>query len=211
VTGNITIQTTSLQNLNGLDNLQIVGGSLIVKQNNNGLKLTSLSGLQGVLTVGGNLQVIQNNSLVDCCPIELLLINGGVTGTININNPLTSCNSESQILLACPNFSGGSSNNLVIVPTCDDCPNAWQEVPGMEVRFFPNPTTGELTIQFNSSVPVNGTVEIVDLYGRLLRTEILPTNGGEYRLSIATLPAGVYFVRLLEEGMPVWVARIVKE
>ena len=210
VTGNITIQTTGLPNLNGLDNLHIVGGSLIVKQNNNGVKLTSLSGLQGVLSVGANLQVTQNNILVDCCPIELLLINGGVLGTININNPMTPCNTASQILLACPNFTGGNSNNLVVVPPCDDCPIAWQEVPGMEVRLFPNPTTGELTLQFNSSVPVNGSVEIVDLYGRLLHTEILPTNGGECRLSIATLPAGVYFVRFLEEGVPVWVQRLVK-
>lgn len=78
------------------------------------------------------------------------------------------------------------------------------------IRLFPNPTTGELTLQFTGEAPKKGSVQLLDIYGRTHLTEILLPGSREYRLSISTLPAGVYFVRVFEEGVPVWVEKIMK-
>ncbi|MCB0622222.1 MAG: T9SS type A sorting domain-containing protein, partial [Saprospiraceae bacterium] len=55
-----------------------------------------------------------------------------------------------------------------------------------------------------------GNMQIVDLWGRIVAKEVLPPGQQEYTSSIAALPAGVYFVRVLEDGLPVWSQRVVK-
>ena len=210
VTGHVTILSTGLPNLTGLNNLTTIGGNLAIRLNNNGAKLTSLNGLQGLTTVGGNLQVRQNNSLTDCCQIELLLINNGVSGTITINNNLTPCNTVPQILFACPNFDGGGGNNLVVTPPCPGCP-ASGELSDYEVLLFPNPTSRTLTLRFMGTIPENGTVHISDVFGKLLQTESLQPGERTHQFSVSSLAAGMYFVRVTDGGVPIWSEKVVKQ
>lgn len=79
------------------------------------------------------------------------------------------------------------------------------------IRLFPNPTTGELTLEFTGATPKAGTVQILDLLGRTLRTEALLPNSQVHQLSIATLPAGVYFLKVMDGSEPVWVQKVVKQ
>jgi len=81
----------------------------------------------------------------------------------------------------------------------------------MAIRLFPNPTTGELTLEFTSATPKAGVVQILDLYGRQLISQALLPNEKAHSLSIAALSAGMYFVRVMEDGVPGWTRKVVKQ
>ena len=85
-----------------------------------------------------------------------------------------------------------------------------QRVDPRNIQLFPNPTTGDLTVRFAGTPLRAGNMQIVDLWGRIVAKEVLPPGQQEYTSSIAALPAGVYFVRVLEDGLPVWSQRVVK-
>jgi hypothetical protein len=68
------------------------------------------------------------------------------------------------------------------------------------VNLFPNPTTGNLTIE-----GAEGMVTVYDIYGRL----VLVTNTNT--LDISNAADGIYFVRVLDEQGKVYVGKVVKE
>jgi hypothetical protein len=93
---------------------------------------------------------------------------------------------------------------LLTVPTED---------PGLKnsIRLFPNPTAGTLTLEFTGEVPGDGAVQILDRYGRQLYREDLANGQRMHSLSVAALPAGMYFLRVTAAGVPVWTEKVVKE
>lgn len=69
------------------------------------------------------------------------------------------------------------------------------------VRAYPNPTAGALTIEyaFETAGPVR--IDLVDVLGRVVRTEEVPgalahTGNGRHTVSTSGLPVGVYVLRL---------------
>ncbi|MCC6461552.1 MAG: T9SS type A sorting domain-containing protein [Saprospiraceae bacterium] len=69
-------------------------------------------------------------------------------------------------------------------------------LPG--VRVMPNPFTDALTVQFEQAAPAGARVRLLDVQGRLLQeqSELTPTQG----LNTATLPAGTYFLQVIDKG-----------
>ena len=65
------------------------------------------------------------------------------------------------------------------------------------VTLFPNPTTGELTI--NSEQLTINNVEIFDVYGRKLSSNHLISKSSNLQINISHLPAGIYFVQIRTE------------
>lgn len=62
-------------------------------------------------------------------------------------------------------------------------------------NLFPNPASGEVTIELNSNALGNVTVHVIDLQGKLiLRTHI--SEGNTITLDISELQSGIYFVKL---------------
>ncbi len=78
------------------------------------------------------------------------------------------------------------------------------------IRLFPNPTTGELTLELKGAMPTAGTVQIFDLLGKGLLTEALLPGQQQHQLTIDALPSGVYFVKVTDGGELVWMLKIVK-
>ena len=68
-------------------------------------------------------------------------------------------------------------------------------------KIYPNPTTGELTIN-NEQLTIN-IVEVFDVYGRKQISDIrYPTSEigkSEIEINLANLPAGIYFLRISTE------------
>ena len=62
ISGDLIINSTSLTNLTGLEQLQWVGGSVSIYNN---ATLTNLAGLSGLTTVGANFNIQSNNALSD--------------------------------------------------------------------------------------------------------------------------------------------------
>jgi hypothetical protein len=73
-----------------------------------------------------------------------------------------------------------------------------KEVKELEgVRVFPNPTTGELTI--NNEQLIMNNVEVFDVFGRKLLSHHLITSSSPHKIDISDLRAGIYFVRIITE------------
>jgi len=62
------------------------------------------------------------------------------------------------------------------------------------VTIYPNPTTGELTID-NGELRIEN-VEVFDIYGSKLSSHHLITSSSHHLINISHLPAGTYFLRL---------------
>lgn len=63
------------------------------------------------------------------------------------------------------------------------------------VKVFPNPTTGQLTIEVNPAVSVPSTFEILSLSGKVIRTGNV-SQTGLFTLSLSGMPIGIYFIWL---------------
>lgn len=79
------------------------------------------------------------------------------------------------------------------------------------IHLYPNPTSNTLTLEFKGAVPKAGSVQILDLYGRLLERQNLLPGQQKHQLSVADLPAGMYFVRVTDGGVPIWSEKVVKQ
>jgi len=65
------------------------------------------------------------------------------------------------------------------------------------LRFYPNPTTGQLTID-NEQLTINN-VGIFDVYGRKLSSHHLISKSSNHLINISHLAAGIYFVKIITE------------
>lgn len=112
-----------------------------------------------------------------------------------------------------PNDSFGLNRSyLAIDNICVDKISATkEEVQKINASVFPNPTTDELTLRFSGLMPNDGKIQLLDLWGRTVHEAALLPGKQDHNISISTLPAGVYFIQIMEEGMPVWVEKVVKQ
>ena len=79
------------------------------------------------------------------------------------------------------------------------------------LMIYPNPTVGELTINFVSQDAGNTTVDIVDLSGKVYSTNVMETYKGSntLELNVSKIPVGTYFVRM-DNGTEIVSHRFVK-
>jgi hypothetical protein len=72
------------------------------------------------------------------------------------------------------------------------------------IEIYPNPTTGFLTITYTGG----GTVELIDMPGRLQRTIALPEGKGHISTDVSDLVAGTYTYRRIESGLATQVGKL---
>jgi len=77
-----------------------------------------------------------------------------------------------------------------------------------EIRIYPNPTTGELTID-NGQLTINN-VKVFDIYGRNVLSHHPITTSSHHLINISHLSAGLYFVRISTEAGEV-IKKVLKE
>lgn len=63
------------------------------------------------------------------------------------------------------------------------------------VKLYPNPTDDKVTIVNKSSVKIN-TATVIDANGRLIEKLDFKQSNGQVTVSLKSLPAGVYFIKL---------------
>ena len=78
------------------------------------------------------------------------------------------------------------------------------------IQIFPNPTDGNFTLQFDYQIPVKSQVQIIDIEGRVLQNISLTSGHQNHDIIIADLATGIYFVKITEDGMPIWIHKIIK-
>ncbi|MEZ4955022.1 MAG: hypothetical protein R2825_15760, partial [Saprospiraceae bacterium] len=94
----VIVGCDTLENLNGLENLKTVGGFFVLAEN---YQLYDASALGNLLSVGGSFTVTGNPLLSDCCIFTDLINNNGISGSIDIQSNAPGCNSEQDIESSC--------------------------------------------------------------------------------------------------------------
>ena len=77
---------------------------------------------------------------------------------------------------------------------------------------YPNPVGETLYLDLQTTAPGNAIIEIIDLYGRIIRTESIVLTGGTKRISITTgdLTNGVYLLKVKTEGRESLLRRFIR-
>lgn len=67
-----------------------------------------------------------------------------------------------------------------------------------QLRIYPNPTSGDVTISMKDTEKSTYQLSIIDLFGRNMFTKQITTYGGSLieKVSLSDLPAGIYLVQL---------------
>lgn len=65
-----------------------------------------------------------------------------------------------------------------------------------QMMIYPNPATEQVTVVWNT--PVNGSIQIYDLTGTLIKSELITQNQNNYQMSIQNLSTGIYLLRIPE-------------
>ncbi len=78
-----------------------------------------------------------------------------------------------------------------------------------DIKVFPNPTAGELNIEW-SSFEGSTAIQIMNSNGQLLRALEVPEHAVRVMTNVVDLPSGTYFVHILSEGKAVKVLQFVK-
>lgn len=79
------------------------------------------------------------------------------------------------------------------------------------LHVFPNPTTGEITIQWSENAPKNARVFITDAMGQRLKTLLVPGESTSLTTSLEDMPSGLYFIKVQSSDRWYNVAKLVKE
>jgi hypothetical protein len=65
-----------------------------------------------------------------------------------------------------------------------------------QVKTYPNPTSGMLTLEAEGFD--EGTYQIISINGNIVKSGIL--NGAKQRLTLTSLPSGIYTLRITKEN-----------
>ncbi|GAB5539843.1 MAG: hypothetical protein Salg2KO_19460 [Salibacteraceae bacterium] len=81
-----------------------------------------------------------------------------------------------------------------------------------DLKFSPNPTSGEFSLSFNAEEAGDLNIRVFDQNGRVVTEEVIPNFTGDYsnRFDITDESSGVYFVSITQNGKG-RTARLVKQ
>ncbi len=191
---------SSLTTLTGLEGLTSIGESLSIGGN---ASLTNLTGLVGLTSIGGDLSIIYNHALTSLTGLDninldsitdLSIYNNNLlsfcdilsicnylsnpTGTIEIDENTTGCNSQEEVQDSCEAHAGLNDISYLI----------------NKLSLYPNPAHQELNITaegYNID-----EVSIYTLTGQQVMQE-RPVNG---TIDISHLQPGMYIVEVVVEN-----------
>jgi len=79
------------------------------------------------------------------------------------------------------------------------------------IRIYPNPNSGAFTLELPQPATPGMTFRIIGLTGQLLLEKVAEAGSARQALGAGALPAGLYFVQVVEDGKVVGVERFVKQ
>lgn len=115
-----------MSNLDPLESLSAVGGSVAIHFN---ASLGNVNGLYSLESVGQNLAIQNNSALSTCCGVLPVIEENGVVGEVILELNSDGCNSEEEIAL--------------------DCMESVHELTSLELSFITNQKRREARIQSN--------------------------------------------------------------
>ena len=90
--------------------------------------------------------------------------------------------------------------------------SATNDLSGLvSATLFPNPTSGELTLEFGQPLESDAQISVMDLTGRTIQQLVVEAGISSQSLTISHCPAGIYLVRAMSNGQAIWSGRVVKQ
>lgn len=188
VGGHLEISSNEeLKSLHGLDKLEKIDGNLEISFNS---KISDLMGIRNIdpnsisnnsLWNDTDLIIIHNDQLSDCAVqsiCELLILPDKIID-ITWNN--TGCNSQEEVMDAC-NPSHSNDDKL------------------KEISIYPNPTQGEIYIEFSAPDPDQTCLNLTGLSGKVIKSWVREFSEDKMKVSISEIPTGTYFLNLISNG-----------
>jgi hypothetical protein len=196
----------ALIDCNGLDQLSTVNGDLKIWNNP---ELSDLAGLSALRSIGGHLIISTNNSLKGLDGLDSIAPASIEKLFITENEELDYCHVQSICsYLVNPagsvDISGnapGCADSITVRQSCPP-PIGFEEIDkedsGLALQSFPNPFSGEVTLEY--TIPISSDIEICfyDYLGNQIDIIQLQQSPGSHLLKwdSKTLPAGMYFCLL---------------
>ncbi|MFM9950523.1 MAG: S8 family peptidase [Saprospiraceae bacterium] len=81
----------------------------------------------------------------------------------------------------------------------------------LNIRIFPNPNSGAFTLELPQAAKPGMTFRIIGLTGQVLLEKVAAVGSARQALEAGVLPAGLYFVQVVEDGRVVGIERFVKQ
>jgi hypothetical protein len=99
----------------------------------------------------------------------------------------------------------GSYACIITLGTCADTTECVDATVGIyemccgEIRCYPNPTTGMVNVEctMNNVQLGNAEIQVLDMYGRLLHTEMMYTS--TMQIDLSRYANGIYFLRWVND------------
>jgi hypothetical protein len=203
----------SLENLDGLENLGSIVGSLLIgkvygwmswmEASPGNPSLIDLSDLSNLTSIGGALEITGNDTLPDLSGLENIDPVSINDLSIYNNNYLSSCEVESIC-----NYLLNPNGEIEIHDNAEGCDSSQQvqdscvtvsieEVNLLDKLFIsPNPFSTSTTIKFESSQSGKVEIKIFNQLGEVIEVIQKNTQAGEqtFNWDANGLPSGVYFI-----------------
>ncbi len=80
----------------------------------------------------------------------------------------------------------------------------------LPVQVYPNPTFGEVTVEFLKPSPNAATIQVWDTYGRVVLETEVPELTEKKALDLRSLPLGVYWLRIYSENVRDQMVKVIK-
>ncbi|MDO8367541.1 MAG: T9SS type A sorting domain-containing protein [Saprospiraceae bacterium] len=93
----------------------------------------------------------------------------------------------------------------------DNTPQPELKIENATFNLYPNPTSGDVTLEFDQATPTAVNIVVSDLLGRSISQEMLDAGSSQHRISLSSAPSGIYLVRVLDGGRLLWSGKLVKE
>lgn len=147
------------------------------------VNIPSVDGLSGKFTSFGS-----KEALVEQVVIE----NGTAPFHVMINNVVVLTTESSTFFLEV------EKGDLVEIITSLPCEGKMEKRidNGVKARFYPNPATREVFVNFNTSFQEIVQLKIYDVNFKLIREEGKQLNGTELHVELSDLNPGMYFLRI---------------
>ncbi|MBK8849085.1 MAG: T9SS type A sorting domain-containing protein [Saprospiraceae bacterium] len=95
------------------------------------------------------------------------------------------------------NCSGNYDDNYMIKLNPINQTNTRTSSDDFSFNIFPNPSTGLINIHFNCAL--SGSIEILDLFGRVLGSQILFSQSKKQAVDLGDIDPGVYIIKIMDD------------
>ncbi len=195
-------QNNTLTSLNGLDNLNYIGGGMSIgysyTSESGNPALTNISSLYSLQTVIGEINISYNNSLTSLSGLDN--IDAGSVSSLRIwsNESLSECDVQGVCeYIADPGgflLIGLNAMGCYYLPQVQEaCLTRVNEFSGgEEIGLFPNPTSTFITI----TTPQGQFVEVVIIYNHLGQ-KVLTEKPVNNNIDISGMQPGIYILEVV--------------